>query len=624
MRNRQEVKILSKKQETKMNIRFAIRVFKQTDKKVIPIMLLYSVTAFLPQLSAIYFSAKITSMFSVGAPAKEIMLNAVFLAVSVFVFSVINSALQKEFRKQMSVIQLSENKILTEIVTGKDYALLEKPDFQVTLKHCQTSLVNNGGIIYSFYASMQSVIGGIFGLVFSIIAISPAIKGFMTFDNSSFLTSWKFAVVMLVSFILCGVITALAGDRVSKKNIKLWKYFTDIFSQFMYWVDFTKEYKRGKDIRIYNSQKMILDEYSDFKSGIAEHRKYSDKKTIVENYTMRIMQAVLTSIIYAFICVKAVGGLMTVDDIVRLTGSIPIIIASVTQLGCIPMMLNYDIANAGYMRKVYDYPTERKMGTLPVEKRTDCDYEIEFKNVSFKYAGSDSYALKDVSFKFKIGEHIAFVGHNGSGKSTFIKLLCRLYDPTEGEITLNGIDIKKYDINEYMSLFSVVFQDFALFSVPLSQNVTTSMDYDRERLFSSLEKSGADKFVNNMKNKENTVLYKDFDDDGVEISGGEAQKLAISRALYRDAPFVVLDEPTAALDPISEFEVYSRFNEFTSGKTAIYISHRLSSCRFCDKILVFEKGHIVQFGTHEKLLSDEKGMYSKLWNSQAKYYVSQV
>lgn len=607
-----------------MNIRFAFKIFKQTDKKVIPIMLLYAFTKFLPQLSAIYFSAKITSMFSVGAPANDIMMNAVFLAVSVFVFSVLNSALQKEFRKQMSIVQLSENKILTEIVTGKDYALLEEPDFQVALKRCQTEIMSNGGIIYRFYASLQSIISGIFGLVFSFIAISQAIKGFVTFDNSSFLTSWKFAIIMFAAFILCAVITALAGDRASKKNIKIWENYNDTFSRFMYWFDFTKEYKSGKDIRIYNSQKMILDEFSDFKSTKAAQRKDSDKKTIVENYTMKIMQAVLTSIIYGFICVKAVGGLMNVDDIVRLTGSITIIISSVTQLGMIPMVLNYDMAAAGYMRKVYDYPTERKMGTLPVEKRTDCDYEIEFKNVSFKYAGSDSYALKDVSFKFKIGEHIAFVGHNGSGKSTFIKLLCRLYDPTEGEITLNGIDIRKYDINEYMSLFSVVFQDFALFSVPLSQNVTTSMDYDRERLFSSLEKSGADKFVNEMKNKENTVLYKDFDDDGVEISGGEAQKLAISRALYRDAPFVVLDEPTAALDPISEFEVYSRFNEFTSGKTAIYISHRLSSCRFCDKILVFEKGHIVQFGAHEQLLSDENGMYSKLWNSQAKYYVSQV
>lgn len=612
------------KEETKLNIRFAFKVFKQTDKKVIPIMLSYSVTEFLPQLSAIYFSAKITFMLSVGALARDIMTNAVFLAASVFVFSVLNSALQKEFAKHVSVIQLSENKILTEIITGKDYALLEEPDFQVTLKRCQTSLMNNGGIIYSFYASMRSVIGGIFGLVFSIIAIAPAIKGFLTFDNSSFLTSWKFAVIVLAAFILCAVTTALAGDRASKKNIKIWEYYNDTFSQFMYWMDFTREYKRGKDIRIYDSQKMVLDQYSGFKSGMLEHREYSFEKTAAENYTMRIMQAVLTSIIYAFICVKAVGGLMSVEDIVRLTGSIPIIIASVTQVGMIPMMLNYDIANAGYMRKVYDYPTERKMGTLPVEKRTDCDYEIKFKNVSFKYAGSDSYALKDVSFKFKIGEHIAFVGHNGSGKSTFIKLLCRLYDPTEGEITLNGIDIKKYDINEYMSLFSVVFQDFSLFSVPVSQNVAACVEYDREKLFLSLRESGADEFVMNMKNKENTVLYKDFDDEGVEISGGEAQKLALSRALYRDAPFVVLDEPTAALDPISEFEVYSRFNEFTRGKTAIYISHRLSSCRFCDKILVFEKGRIVQFGNHEELLGDERGMYSKLWNSQAKYYVSQV
>lgn len=615
---------MSNKQETKKNIRFAFKVLKQTDKKVIPIMLLCAIAEYLPQLSAIYFSAKITSMVSVGAPAKEIMLNAVFLAVSVFVFSVVNSTLQKEYVKQTEVVQMTENKIITNIVTGKDYALLEEPDFQSALKRCQTVIMNNGGALFNFYYTLRSIISGLFGLVFSIVAISPAIKGFLTFDNSAFLTSWKFAVIMLTSFILCGIITAIAGDVSSKKNIKIWEYYNSRFSNFMYWFDFAKEYKSGKDIRIYNSQKMVLNEYNDFKMGMETLREETYKETIVENYTMKIMQAILTSIIYAFICVKAVGGLMTVDDIVRLTGSITIIIASVYQLGMIPYMVNTCIANIGYMRKVYDYPTERKMGTLPVEKRTDCDYEIEFKNVSFKYAGSDSYALKDVSFKFKIGEHIAFVGHNGSGKSTFIKLLCRLYDPTEGEITLNGIDIRKYDINEYMSLFSVVFQDFALFSVPLSQNVTTSMDYDREKLFSSLEKSGADKFVNEMKNKENTVLYKDFDDDGVEISGGEAQKLAISRALYRDAPFVVLDEPTAALDPISEFEVYSRFNEFTSGKTAIYISHRLSSCRFCDKILVFEKGHIVQFGAHEQLLSDENGMYSKLWNSQAKYYVSQV
>lgn len=175
-----------------------------------------------------------------------------------------------------------------------------------------------------------------------------------------------------------------------------------------------------------------------------------------------------------------------------------------------------------------------------------------------------------------------------------------------------------------MSLFSVVFQDFSLFAVPLSQNVSTSVDYDKEKLWKCLEEAGISDRVRNMPQQENTVLYKELDDNGIEISGGEAQKIAIARALYRDAPFVVLDEPTAALDPISEFEIYERFNDFTKDKTAVYISHRLSSCRFCDKIMVFDKGHIVQFGTHKSLLSDESGKYNQLWNSQAKYYISKV
>ena len=170
-------------------------------------------------------------------------------------------------------------------------------------------------------------------------------------------------------------------------------------------------------------------------------------------------------------------------------------------------------------------------------------------------------------------------------------------------------------MTEYMALFGVVFQDFSLFSVPLSQNVTTSMEFDRARLRLCLDRAGIAARVQELK-------YKEFDDEGVEISGGEAQKLAIARALYRDAPFVVLDEPTAALDPVSEFEIYRRFNSFTDGKTAVYISHRLSSCRFCDKIVVFDKGQIVQTGSHETLLADENGQYNALWNAQAKYYIA--
>ena len=247
---------------------------------------------------------------------------------------------------------------------------------------------------------------------------------------------------------------------------------------------------------------------------------------------------------------------------------------------------------------------------------------MEFHNVGFKYPGSDGYAIRNLSFRFRQGERLAIVGPNGSGKTTMIKLLMRLYDPTEGYITLNGIDIKKYDFQEYQLLFSVVFQDFKLFSFPLAQNVAAALDYDREAVDIALQKTGLSDRVAQMPLGMDTPLYKHFDEAGVEISGGEAQKMALARALYKDAPFVILDEPTAALDPIAEYEVYSDFEKFVGNKTAVYISHRLSSCKFCNNILVFNEGCIVQQGGHETLIAMEDGLYASLWNAQAKYYLN--
>lgn len=221
-----------------------------------------------------------------------------------------------------------------------------------------------------------------------------------------------------------------------------------------------------------------------------------------------------------------------------------------------------------------------------------------------------------------IGERLAVVGMNGSGKTTFIKLLCRLYDPTEGVILLNGVDIRKYDYDEYLSIFSVVFQDFRLFAFSLGQNVAAAAEYIGEKAADCLREAGFEGRLSKMLKGLDTNLYQDFDPEGVEISGGEAQKIAIARALYKDAPFMVLDEPTAALDPVSEYEVYRKFSEISSGKTAIYISHRLASCRFCDKILVFHEGSIVQYGTHEALLVQAGGKYADQWNAQARYYVT--
>ena len=250
-------------------------------------------------------------------------------------------------------------------------------------------------------------------------------------------------------------------------------------------------------------------------------------------------------------------------------------------------------------------------------------YEVQFKNVSFKYPESDSYALKNINFTFEVGQRLAVVGMNGSGKTTLIKLLCRLYDPTEGEITMNDFDIRKYDYLQYLDIFSVVFQDYNLLSLSLGSNVAADGDYDAKKVEEYLREVGFGERLDAMPNRLETALYKNFDEEGVEISGGEAQKIALARALYKDAPFIILDEPTAALDPLAEAEIYSKFNEIVGSKSAIYISHRLSSCRFCDRILVLDKGEIVQFGTHDELVADEKGKYHELWHAQAQYYTEE-
>ena len=275
------------------------------------------------------------------------------------------------------------------------------------------------------------------------------------------------------------------------------------------------------------------------------------------------------------------------------------------------------------MRMIREY-LKITADSLTTEKRADRQYEVEFKDVSFKYPGAETWALSHVNMKFKVGKRLAIVGENGSGKTTFIKLLCRLYDPQDGQILLNGIDIRKYRYDDYMNIFSVVFQDFQLICQPLGNNVSGSMEYDRERVHKALIDAGFGDRLASMEKGLDTMIFKNLSEDGVDVSGGEAQKIAIARALYKDAPFIILDEPTAALDPIAEAEIYSKFNDIAGDKTAIYISHRLSSCKFCDEIAVFHEGAVIQHGTHAELVADENGKYHELWNAQAQYYTEKT
>lgn len=337
----------------------------------------------------------------------------------------------------------------------------------------------------------------------------------------------------------------------------------------------------------------------------------------------RAISVVLTGVVYLFVCLKAWAGAFGVGSVTQYVGAI-----SSLFLGISDLLEQFGTmqANSEFLKTAFEFldiPNKMYQGSLTTEKRSDRQYEVEFQDVSFQYPGTEIWALRHVSMKFKVGERLAVVGMNGSGKTTFIKLLCRLYDPTEGKILLNGIDIRKYKYEDYINIFSVVFQDFKLMALTLGENVAGSKQYDREAVTLSLKNAGFADRMERMPKGLETYLYKDLEKDGVEVSGGEAQKIAIARALYKDAPFIILDEPTAALDPIAEAEIYSKFNEIVGDKTAIYISHRLSSCKFCDEIAVFHNGSVVQQGTHESLVADESGKYYELWNAQAQYYTEE-
>lgn len=381
-------------------------------------------------------------------------------------------------------------------------------------------------------------------------------------------------------------------------------------------------YKNGKDIRIYGSYDLM----ERWTTEVYRHKAYRDKvlKGVKgdagDGFVSAMSGGAINGASYLIVAIIALAGTITVGSVIRFAGCLVRLLDSAT--GLFHTLSGLALASRRQLTtlELISLQDEMYKGKLPVEKRSDNQYQIEFRNVSFQYPGTEQYVLKNFSMKLKIGEKLAIVGMNGSGKTTMIKLLCRLYDPQEGEILLNGVNIRKFKQDEYSRLFSVVFQDFVLYPFPLAQNVAVNQAYDAALVKQCLEDVDFGTRLSSLENGMDTYLYKDYEDSGIEISGGEAQKIAIARAIYKDAPFILLDEPTAALDPLAEYEIYTNFDKIIGTKTAIYISHRLSSCKFCEKIAVFHEGRLVQLGNHEELVADRDGKYYELWHAQAQYY----
>lgn len=464
--------------------------------------------------------------------------------------------------------------------------------------------------------ALFQIIGGIglsLGLFFAKI---PQASG-LGFLNSPLFTVGFIALLFAAA--LAAPVCATKGNSYWERNDEQGTFGNRVFG---YFSSASSNRARMADMRFYKQQDIAeyyLENNNTFsmKSTFAQYAKGPMGLLIALS---SCVSAFLTGLIYLLVCIKAWAGAFGLGTATQYIGSVTSFFGGFSELmKCIGVMR----INSSFLDTVFellDTPNTMYQGSLTTEKRSDIQYDVEFRDVSFKYPGSEAYALRHVNMKFKVGSRLAVVGMNGSGKTTFIKLLCRLYDPTEGEILLNGINIRKYRYDDYMKIFSVVFQDFQLLALPLGQNVAASQTYDAARVLDCLNKAGFGEKLAKMPHGLDTYLYKSVDTEGVDVSGGEAQKIAIARALYKDSPFIILDEPTAALDPIAEAEIYSKFDEIAGDKTAVYISHRLSSCKFCDEIAVFDSGSVIQQGTHSDLLADESGKYFELWNAQAQYY----
>ena len=559
------------------------------------------VSVFQPFVAIIYIP-KIVEELMGGKDAQQLFRYAAAIVIIEFIFGILNGTFGNIVERYAQKFENYYKMILSRRIMGLDFALTEdkKALDQLELAKNGMSWYSGGlnGLLEELFNLMSSVIT-LLGVAYIIVTKAPVIV---------LITAFLFVASFFIQAKL-NVIEQQQYAELSKIN--------RIFG-YLGWglVDF----RFGKDIRLYHAKDMMIEKWSHFTDEMNDRWEEMANKQLplqLLNMVVMLLRDFGTYFYVGFLAIMGKISIATTTQMITAAGTFSnTLLSMVTGYQNMVKKANY----ANEFVKFLDYPMAMHQGTKSVRKGP---HVFEFKDLSFTYPGSNVKVLSHVDLKLREGEHLSVVGLNGAGKTTMVKLLCRLYDPTEGEILMDGINIKEYDYEQYMSVFAPVFQDFKLFAFSVMENLlrTDSASEGQKALAQeTLKQVGIYDKLQTFPEGTDTVLFKYFDKDGIEPSGGEQQKLAIARALIKDADVVILDEPTAALDPMAEYEIYRQFEEMVKGKTAIYISHRLSSCQFCDRIAVFSEGNVKEYGTHEELVSKENGIYAEMFGAQARYY----
>ena len=493
------------------------------------------------------------------------------------------------------------NVFMHQKTTTADYADIESSRYLEMKEKAEKFLFGNWkGFSYVLEKAIT-----IIGKTFTLLGVAAVIAIFNPF--------------MVLLFTALALAASYVEARVQRRQADMQLRLASIERRTLYYGQVLEDFAYGKEIRINTLGAWLMTrEKEHWSYGYATYKKSNAlgiKSGLFASFTGLIQQLIS----YLYLASQFLGSAITIGDFSMYVGGVAAFSGAMQDV-------MHNIVEVSEYRKYYASIEEYL--NIPAKMRTNKRlplpvglHRIEFKNVSFSYPGQEGYALKNISFVLEPGQKLAIVGENGAGKTTFIKLLCRIYDPTEGVILCDGVDICDIDYEEYMGLFSTVFQDYKLYALTLKDNVALAAsdsvaDIEVETV---LRKAGFGEKLNDLPKGVQTLVYRNFDGEGFEPSGGEGQKIALARELFKNAPLVILDEPTAALDPRAEYEIYQRFNELVLDKTAVYISHRLSSARFCDSIAVFESGTIAECGTHAELMN-RNGRYAELFQMQAQYY----
>jgi len=535
---------------------------------------------------------------------ERIVLFGALIVLSNLIFAFLANTMKRIMDVKNIYMNDMMNKAMAEKIMNVEFSYLENP-YYLDLKERASFAVTNQSSMRRFIENVASMLKNLMTII-GLVAIM-------------FTLSWILVVLLAVTIVVALIIYRFFMNY----QMKFFQELIPVNRKYGYYINLGFNDKLQKDIRLYNMNKMMTDKVVHYNSEVNQWLcKYYEKQGRYLGL-YGIINDLQGAISYGYVGLRVItdklGPKIGLGSFTMYVSAAINFTKATTEFGNNVISI---IQVLGYLDPFMEFMSLPDEGQLGGDLIFEGDVEtIEFRDVSFKYPGSDKLVLKDISFKINKGEKISIVGLNGAGKTTLVKLICRLYRPTKGQILINGHDIFEYEHKSYMKEIAAVFQDYKLFNFTIEENITCQeVDSDSQRAMELIEEVGLKETVENLPNGIKSLFGKAYDESGIEMSGGESQKVAIARALYKDASLVILDEPTSALDPLAEAEIYENFNNLVGGKTALYISHRMSSSVFCDRILVIDGGIISDFDTHENLMKKEDSLYYKLYKAQAVNY----